>query len=352
MRELDSGAASPIRVAVADDTRVHSQLLADALKRDRRLQVVAAVSTSRELLEIAAKTTVHVAVINCTLDEEPSRGFETLRELQNIRPVRGVILLDSSKQEMVIEAFRAGARGIFSKNESLRSLCRCVRCVYEGQIWASSRELTFTLEALRFGRPRIRAVDAKGMSLLSKRELQVVQALSAGLSNREIGESLHLSRHTIKNYLLRIFDKLGVSSRTELLSMTLSIAKSNIGNDSGSKNEDYQALGAWQRETPSRQLPAPPFKVTQIAEHRGEIARELRSAYTWCLSSEKSNLTGARDEIAALKKKLAELMSTEDLSTVQAEILNSSHAEKVFRAFPAADHIRTIHERGKAAAGD
>jgi DNA-binding CsgD family transcriptional regulator len=60
------------------------------------------------------------------------------------------------------------------------------------------------------------------LNLLSKREIDVVRGVAHGLSNREIAERLHLSQHTVKNCLFRIFDKLGVSSRVELLFMTIS----------------------------------------------------------------------------------------------------------------------------------
>ncbi len=79
----------------------------------------------------------------------------------------------------------------------------------------------FALEALSSA-PTIRATNAGGLNLLSRRELEVVHYLAEGLTNREIGARLGLSRHTIKNYLLKIFDKLGVSNRVELLFLTLS----------------------------------------------------------------------------------------------------------------------------------
>ena len=67
------------------------------------------------------------------------------------------------------------------------------------------------------GKTRVRAVDAKGLSLLSKREMEIVRGLAEGLTNRGIADRLGLSQHTTKNYLFRVFDKLGASNRSELL---------------------------------------------------------------------------------------------------------------------------------------
>lgn len=217
----ESNREGRVRVVIAESTQVHSQLLANALKRDRRILMVGSVSTSRELLDLVAKFPVDVAVISAVLDDDPSQGFAVLREIRRTHPsVCGVMLLDSCKRQSVVEAFRAGARGVLSENASVKSLCKCLWCVHEGQIWADQKELKFALDALASA-PSIRAVNAQGMNLLSKRESEVVQSVAEGLTNREIGQRLGLSRHTIKNYLLRIFDKVGVSTRMELLFLTL-----------------------------------------------------------------------------------------------------------------------------------
>jgi two-component system, NarL family, nitrate/nitrite response regulator NarL len=213
---------TPIHVLVGDNSRIHSHLLAEALKRDPRLRIVGSASSSEEFLEIAARQQPDVAIVSANLDDDPMGGMITLREFHEAHPlVPVVILVDSPKREIVLEAFRSGARGIFSKHESLETLCKCVRVVYDGQVWASSREVQFALEALSSA-PTIRAMNAGGLNLLSRRELEVVHYLAEGLTNREIGTRLGLSRHTIKNYLLKIFDKLGVSNRVELLFLTLS----------------------------------------------------------------------------------------------------------------------------------
>ena len=214
--------SAPIRVLVCDDTRVHTELLADALKRDGDLEVTTLLCGSEALTSGIQLTHTDVVLLSCNLDERPGRGFEILRGLRTLHPeLRAVMLLDTSQGEMILEAFRAGARGIFSKNDSIEILGKCLRKVYEGEIWANCDQISTLVDALASSH-NIRAVDAKGLSLLSKRETEVVRGVAQGLSNREIAERLKLSAHTVKNCLFRIFDKLGVSSRVELLFMTLS----------------------------------------------------------------------------------------------------------------------------------
>jgi DNA-binding NarL/FixJ family response regulator len=185
------------------------------------LEVISSPSHSRDLIEAAGLHHFDVLVLSSNLDEEPLRGFEVLRELRATHPdLRAIMLLDSSRREAILQAFRSGARGIFSRHDSVETLCKCVRTVHQGQVWANSQQMSFAVEALASS-PTVRAVDANGLNLLSKRELEVVRCLAEGLTNREIAERLGLSQHTIKNYLFRVFDKLGVSSRLELLFMTL-----------------------------------------------------------------------------------------------------------------------------------
>jgi DNA-binding NarL/FixJ family response regulator len=214
--------SAPIRVFLSDDTRVHTELLADVLKRDGSLRVITSPSGSGGLTGRPDLHDIDVLLLSSTLDEQPGRGFEILRELHFSHGyVPAVMLLDSSKQEVILEAFRSGAHGVLGRLESVEIFGKCLRRVHEGQIWANSEQMGVLAHALASSHT-ICAVDARGMNLLSKRELEIVHGVAQGLTNLEIAERLHLSSHTIKNCLFRIFDKLGVSNRVELLVMTLS----------------------------------------------------------------------------------------------------------------------------------
>src|SRR5216684_6412923 len=140
--------------------------------------------------------------------------------LRTIQPLnlatRPILLLEDCEHDLVIDAFRSGARGGFSRAESSERLSKCIYTVHKGQIWASTREMDHILEELMATRPR-RIVDAHGSSLLSKREEEVVALVADGLTNRQISEQLKLSEHTVKNYLFKVFEKLGISTRVELV---------------------------------------------------------------------------------------------------------------------------------------
>ena len=336
-----SSEVTSIRVLVADTTRIHTQLLSDALRRDRHLEVIGSASPSGGLVDAVATHNIDVAVISSNLDEEPLRGLEVLRELRAARPmVRAVILLDSSKREVVVEAFRAGARGVFSRHDSLETLSKCVRQVYEGNIWANSQQIAFAVEALASA-PVVRAVGANGLNLLSKREMDVVHCLAEGLTNREIAERLGLSQHTIKNYLFRVFDKLGVSSRLELLFLTLTqpsagqaIPAAALGNPARGKlngNSDPSLAGS-QKAAEQGQPAAQLALANMYAEGKG-LAKDPVSAYMWYLVSEQTSLD-MKDEITAAKRKLAGSLTTEEI--VEAQRKAAERLRKPPKTSPAA----------------
>jgi two-component system nitrate/nitrite response regulator NarL len=207
---------SDIRLIVADQNLMNCQLLVGALRRCRRIEVVARATSSEQILAEAKASQPSVALIGATLQDGSLAGFEVVRRLRNLHPeIRAVLLLDSADRASVIDAFRAGARGIFSRDESLGTLCRCIQNVYAGQTWATSEQIEAVLEV--FARIAPLLLPDKAKVPLSQRELEVAKLVAEGFSSREISQQLKLSQHTVKNYLFHIYGKLGMSSRVDLV---------------------------------------------------------------------------------------------------------------------------------------
>jgi DNA-binding NarL/FixJ family response regulator len=215
-----------ISVLIANPHAMARELLMSALKRHKQFKVTDSVDTANEVIEAVQSRNVDVALITPTLADGPLSGIGALRQIREVCPdVRMVILLNGPERSLVVDAFRAGARGVFAMSSSnFKSLCRCVEQVHAGQIWASSSELSEVMEAFTQLAP-MRVVNADGMRLLTKREEEVVRLLAEGMQNRDIAKELKLSEHTVKNYLFHIFDKLGVSSRVELVLYAVSSMK-------------------------------------------------------------------------------------------------------------------------------
>lgn len=328
-----------IRVLVADNSRIHTRLLADALRRDPGLEAVPFESDSSGLAAAAKAHNTDVLVLSSTLDEHPARGFEVLHDLRALHlHTRAVLMLDSSKDEAILKAFRAGVRGVIGRNESIELVSKCVRCVHQGQIWANSKELTIALSALA-NSPGVRAVNSNGTSLLTERELEVVRCLAEGLTNREIAERLNLSRHTIKNYFFRIFDKLGVSSRVELLFMTLSQVGGNdlAAQDSSKPGRDGFSLPAEPdllRKQAEAGVPAAQIALARWYLARGIEPQDLVQAYAWYLVATERALEGR----GFLKKMLTpeQISEAQQKASVWLSKLKHSSPEDSSRLTPSA----------------
>ncbi len=203
-----------VRVLVADSGPIQSQLLVRALKVRREFRVFAVALEAVALHEFMQSNPVDVVLV--AGNQLPDLSL--LRWLRVSYPrVAPVLLVEKEDGALVVNAFRAGAKGIFLFNHApFRLLCKCITSVAQGQIWINSQQTHYLLDALSEV-PTLRVVNATGRSLLTPREEQVVALVADGLSNREVANELGLSEHTIKKYLLRIFDKLGISTRVELV---------------------------------------------------------------------------------------------------------------------------------------
>jgi DNA-binding NarL/FixJ family response regulator len=267
------GNAEKIRVLAADSTRMSSQLLAEALAQDRQFEVTGIEPKGSSILQAVAQKKPHVVLVSSALEESATLGFDLTRQVSAAYPdTRVVLLMDTSSRSAVVEAFRCGAQGVFSRTESSKTLAKCISNVHQGQVWASNEELRYLLDAFRQSEP-MQVVDSRGEALLSKREQDVVRCVAEGMSNREIASRLKLTEHTVKNYLFRIFDKLGVSSRVEVVLYVFRLRKdlgANVpDNQCGQCFTVYESAEA--KATGSR-----PMAVKRAVEPVKELARRSR----------------------------------------------------------------------------
>jgi DNA-binding NarL/FixJ family response regulator len=207
-----------VNVIVAEASEMYCQLVESAFRPRRfRVSVVASAVEAVRAVNLLKEREPDVAIISDQLHEGPSAGFAVLRELRALQTkTRAVMLLSSRERAPIIDAFRSGAHGVIFRDEPFETLSKCIHAVHQGQVWANSQHLGYLLEALAQVKP-LRLQDARGANLLSQREEKVVRLVAEGLTNRQISAELGLSEHTVRNYLFKIFDKLGVSTRVELV---------------------------------------------------------------------------------------------------------------------------------------
>jgi DNA-binding NarL/FixJ family response regulator len=205
-------------VLIADSNRMQAQLLTSALRRRSEFRIVTCPVDSTAILQAVAAAQSKVVVLPLNHSLNIADQLASLRRIHLSHPdVPKVLLVESYDRELVLNAFRAGARGIFCISDThFRMLCRCIQRVAAGQIWANTEQMAFLLELIS-ETPSLRVLNSKGQQLLTPREEQVVALVAEGLSNRAAARELKLSEHTVKKYLFRIFDKVGVSSRVELV---------------------------------------------------------------------------------------------------------------------------------------
>jgi DNA-binding NarL/FixJ family response regulator len=304
-----------IRVLVVDSSRITSQAISAALESDG-VQVFYAGPKVNDVLTTAERERVNVALVSEDLGTQEASGYELAERLRAVLPrVQVIIVLDHTDRDSTISAFRTGARGIFCRSSSLEVLRKCISRVHEGQVWASSTDVENLIAGLRMP---LRLVNATGVDLLSKRERDVVQWAAEGFTNREIANRLGLSENTVKNYLFHIFDKLGISSRVELVlyavNQLMNIPQ-NSGKDPCHAFDDETAMFQWCRKAAERFIVAQ-YAVGEMYRDGRGVPRDTETAYMWfCIAESLS--TGIEYSTRDAKRRLERKLQPEQVAVAK-----------------------------------
>jgi len=205
-------------VFIGESSNMGCQLMTRALEQSCQLiSVVGSATDSDEILNDLGEIPSDVAIISADLRNGPGTGFRVASNVRTSYPlIHLIVLVHSADRGMIIKGFRAGADGVFCRDEPFEMLCKCIHAVYKGEIWARNEQLRYIVqEVMAGGEPRPIS-NAKGTKLLTRREEELAQLVAEGLTNRDISKQLDLTEHTVRNYMFRIFNKLGTSNRLEL----------------------------------------------------------------------------------------------------------------------------------------
>lgn len=198
-----------IRVLLVDDHSVVREGLRLLLQLDNRLEVCGEASTLNEGIDMIKELKPDLVLLDFKLPD--GDGISGCISIKNIFPeIKIIILTAYTEDHLVVEAIRSGVDGYLLKNADAEELIKTIISVYEGEsvLDSSVTEIIFT---------NIKKDKSSSMedSILSPKEKEILEMLSLGKTNKEIGASLYISEKTVRNYVSNIFKKINVSNRTE-----------------------------------------------------------------------------------------------------------------------------------------
>ncbi len=214
---MDSKKSQPVRIVIADDHPIFRDGLRRLLEAESDLKVIGEACDGAEAVKLARQLKPEILLLDLAMPRHP--GLEALREMSSTsspNSVRVILLTAAAEKNQIVEALQLGARGVVLKDSATQLLLKAIHAVMGGEYWVGRESVSNLVQYLR-NLVESSGEDARKRKFgLTPRELEIVSAVVAGYSNKEIAEYFKISEDTVKHHLSNIFDKLGVSTRLEL----------------------------------------------------------------------------------------------------------------------------------------
>ena len=198
---------APIRVLIVDDHPVVRAGLASLLRRQAGLKLTGAAHSGEEAMELLKRSMVDVMLLDLRMPSINGIHLLNLLKSDDSRP-KAIILSSYECEEEIYQAVKAGARGYLSKNAAREEIVAAIEQVVAGGAYFPDRIMHWI-------------EDREARSSLSAREIEILEMVSKGLTNKEIAVALHISHYTVRNHINHITAKLQVADRTEAATVAL-----------------------------------------------------------------------------------------------------------------------------------
>ncbi len=208
----ESGAGPLIRVIVADTQAIFRAGLRKIFALEDDIRVVGQAETLPQTQSAVKKFSADVLIFESALAPNP---VEAVADLMRQNPeIRVVVVTPEAEEQLTLELFRRGAHGIVSREVEPEVLVDCLRKVAAGETWLDSKGIHWVMNAYRNQNLRTSGVRSKVQ--LTPKESMIVACVTQGMKNKEIAVRVGTTEQVVKNYLRKVYDKLGVADRLEL----------------------------------------------------------------------------------------------------------------------------------------
>ena len=208
----DGGQGQFVRVIVADTQAIFRAGLRKIFALEDDIRVVGQAETLAQTQSAVAKFTADVLIFEAALAPNPVESVtELLRQNPNLKVV---VVTPGPDEEMTLDLFRRGAHGIVSREVEPELMVDCLRKVVAGECWLDTQGIRWVMEAYR--NQNNRTPGSRPKVQLTPKESLIVSCVTQGMKNKEIALRVGTTEQVVKNYLRKVYDKLGVADRLEL----------------------------------------------------------------------------------------------------------------------------------------
>jgi len=209
---IDTAKPGTIRIILADSQAIYRVGIRKVFALEDDLRVVAQADSLDSLRAAIERYPTDVVLLEGGLLAGTSN---VIPEILRLAPeVKLIVQAVASDENHTVELYRRGVRGIVNRSISPDLLVRCVRRIAAGETWIDNQSINWVIEAYRAQAAAL--VSPRSQPRLSPKELAIITCITQGKRNKEIAFQLGTTEQVIKNYLRKIYDKLGVSDRLEL----------------------------------------------------------------------------------------------------------------------------------------